>query len=234
VIPFQTLRYHLRQHHRVAFASCNAVLEQYESLPVSQNDADVKPLPHDTPPIPLLGRPVAGYSCKHCPFLTINYSTALRKHVKKAHQRSLLKTDERDFSCFLQRWISYRNVGNYWRVNAASITSESFYPGRDVDVERCDRSVGSSNPQAAALAIMEAEEEARLADEAQGSTSLSDALEHEENTDWLRGCQWPRWFAHKPLHPMIATSRMPLASKDDVHLGSWKGAEWISCSSSEA
>lgn len=45
---------------------------------------------------------------------------------------------------------------------------------------------------------MEAEEEARLADEAQGSTALADELELDGNTDWLRGCMWPQWYAHNP------------------------------------
>lgn len=63
--------------------------------------------------------------------------------------------------------------------------------------------------------------------------SLSNELEHDEKTDWLRGCGWPHWFAHKPLHLIIATSRVPPSSGEDVHLGTWDCKEWVSCAASE-
>lgn len=47
---------------------------------------------------------------------------------------------------------------------------------------------------------MEAEEEARLSREEQEPMSPSNEFEHDEKTDWLRGCGWPRWFAQEPLH----------------------------------
>jgi hypothetical protein len=43
----------------------------------------------------------------------------------------------------------------------------------------------------------EKEEEERLGDEL-NSVALDGELEHDENTEWLRGCEWPAWFAHKP------------------------------------
>lgn len=59
--------------------------------------------------------------------------------------------------------------------------------------------------------MMEAEEEARLADEAYNLTYPFVKLEHDENTDWLRGCGWPRWFAGKlSLHLIAATAQLPI------------------------
>jgi hypothetical protein len=64
--------------------------------------------------------------------------------------------------------------------------------------------------------------------------SLSNELEHDEKTDWLRGCGWPRWFAQKPLHRIIATSRLAAFTNEAVHLGSWNGVEWISSAATES
>ena len=85
-----------------------------------------------------------------------------------------------------------------------------------------------------ALLQMEAEEEARLLREEHEFMSLSNELEHDENTDWLRGCGWPRWFAHKPLHLIIATSRAPPSRNQTFHLGTWNGMNWTSCKATEA
>jgi hypothetical protein len=62
---------------------------------------------------------------------------------------------------------------------------------------------------------------------------LSNELEHDEKTDWLRGCGWPRWFACKPLHLIIATPRIPPSNNKGVHLGTWDCMEWVTCSASE-
>jgi hypothetical protein len=90
------------------------------------------------------------------------------------------------------------------------------------------------DPDAFALQQMEEEEEARLAEEAQGFTCLAGELEHDENTEWLRGCGWPRWFAHKPLHLVTSTATTPSRREEDVYLGSWNGVEWVSNASMEA
>ncbi|KAH7563641.1 hypothetical protein BM1_00688 [Bipolaris maydis] len=41
--------------------------------------------------------------------------------------------------------------------------------------------------------------------------ALDAALEHDENTEWLRGCEWPAWFAHKPIHIIDAAAALPSA-----------------------
>lgn len=50
----------------------------------------------------------------------------------------------------------------------------------------------------------------------------------------MRGCGWPRWFAHKPLHLIVATSRMPSPMDEDYSLGSWNSIEWVSVATNEA
>jgi hypothetical protein len=75
------------------------------------------------------------------------------------------------------------------------------------------------DPATIALLQMEDEEDARLLREEQELISSSNELEHDENTDWLCGCGWPRWFTDKLLHLIVVTSRVPPASGEAVHLG---------------
>ncbi|KAH9876388.1 hypothetical protein J1614_003867 [Plenodomus biglobosus] len=121
-----------------------------------------------------------------------------------------------------------RSVGKAWRVDTTIPITQR---GMD-DAPSWDQSV-LDDPATVALLQMEAEEEARLLREEQGSMSLSNELKHDEKTDWLRGCGWPRWFAHKPLHLMIATSRVPPSHSESVHLGTWNCMDWISCAAAE-
>ncbi|KAF1354300.1 hypothetical protein EJ07DRAFT_68878, partial [Lizonia empirigonia] len=221
VIPFKSLQNHLQNHHHIRSSLCRAIARKYENLPVSQTDSDVTPLPNGTQPIRFLAKPVTGYYCKHCSFLTVSWSH-YRKHLNKSHRERGSKIARHNVTCFLQEWMSYRRLGKYWRVDASSPYAGSV-TNRELDAMLHD--LGTTDPQTAALLEMEAEEEARLADEAQGSTSLTDELEHDENTDWLRGSGWPRWFAHKPLHLIVATSRLPSPRNEVLHLGSWNCIE---------
>jgi hypothetical protein len=134
-----------------------------------------------------------------------------------------------DLLCSVQGWASFgRHVRKTWRVK--DVTA----------VDQCEAKTKSSwdesildDPATVALLQMEDEEEARLLREEQELMSLSNELEHNENTDWLRGCGWPRSFGNKPLHLIVATSRVPPASSKAVHLGTWDGMEWISCAAFE-
>lgn len=77
------------------------------------------------------------------------------------------------------------------------------------------------------------EEEERLDDEP-NSVALDGELEHDENTEWLRGCEWPAWFAHKPIHIIVAAAALPpMATSDDLKLGLWNGFECISPAETE-
>ncbi|KAJ9655923.1 hypothetical protein H2201_008696 [Coniosporium apollinis] len=86
----------------------------------------------------------------------------------------------------------------------------------------------------AALMRMEAEEENRLLEERQESIPLDEELEHDENTDWLRGCGWPTWFANRPFHLITAAARAPsLDLMRDLQMGSWNGIACVSPAASE-
>jgi len=85
-----------------------------------------------------------------------------------------------------------------------------------------------------ALMHMEAEEERRLLSEQSNSVALDEELDHDENTEWLRGCEWPIWFANKPLHLIIAAASPPCTNRPDrLSLGLWNSFEYISPSGSK-
>jgi hypothetical protein len=117
-------------------------------------------------------------------------------------------------------------MGGTWQVEDVTHTSQG---GERPSWDR----FAIDEPTTDALLQMEAEEEARLLQQDRESMFLSNELEHDEKTDWLRGCGWPRWFAHKPLHLIIATSRSPLSTNEAIHLGTWNCRDWISCAASE-
>ena len=195
---------------------------------MSQTDADVVPLPEGSSPLEFLAPPVPGYFCPCCDFTTINWDV-LGLHFRQTQCARGHKTRE-DFLCFLQRWVSFRrNVGGTWRVRRAKPTDQS-----EIKAAQCWDHHDMDDAATTALLQMEAEEEARLLREEHEFMSLSNELEHDENTDWLRGCGWPRWFAHKPLHLIIATSRAPPSRNQTFHLGTWNGMNWTSCKATEA
>lgn len=76
-------------------------------------------------------------------------------------------------------------MGGTWRVADTTHTIQS----RRI-ISSQDGSV-SDDPATAALLQMEAEEEARLLQQDQELKALSNELEHDEKTDWLRDCGWP-------------------------------------------
>jgi hypothetical protein len=116
------------------------------------------------------------------------------------------------------------------RENDATTPNNECFDTRLAGPSRLEQ----DDPDAFALQQMEEEEEARLAEEAQGFTCLVEELEHDENTEWLRGCAWPRWFAHKPLHLITATATTPSRREQDLDLGWWNSVEWISDATMEA
>jgi hypothetical protein len=85
-----------------------------------------------------------------------------------------------------------------------------------------------------ALILMEIEEEQRLLSEQSNAVALDEELDHDENTEWLRGCEWPTWFANKPIHLVVAAASPPSAKTlKDFPLGLWNGFECVSPGASE-
>jgi hypothetical protein len=84
------------------------------------------------------------------------------------------------------------------------------------------------------LILIEMEEEQRLLNEQGHAVALDDELDHDENTEWLRGSEWPTWFANKPIHLVVAAASLPyLDTLRDFSLGVWNGFECVSPAGSE-
>jgi hypothetical protein len=111
----------------------------------------------------------------------------MRQHAKQEHcinAAECLRQKSR-LSCALQSWTKYSQT--YWTVTEAhppsSIRSD-VYRGPNVS-----RKHPTSEEEA--LLLMEAEKERRLLSEQSNAVALEEELDHDENTEWLRGCEWP-------------------------------------------
>jgi hypothetical protein len=59
--------------------------------------------------------------------------------------------------------------------------------------------------------------------------ALDAELEHDKNTKWLHSCEWPAWFAHKPIHIIVAAAALPSArTSEDLVLGLWNRFKCVS------
>jgi hypothetical protein len=63
---------------------------------------------------------------------------------------------------------------------------------------------------------MEDEEEEQRFDNDLKTVALDAELEHDENTEWLRGCEWPTWFTDKPIPGLQRHSALSQGSKSTV------------------
>ena len=87
--------------------------------------------------------------------------------------------------CALQSWTKYSRT--YWtvaRLDQPSTMHPDMYHGAQVSEKHL-------NSEEEALILMEIEEEQRLLSEQRNAVALDEELDHDENTDWLRGCEWP-------------------------------------------
>ena len=81
---------------------------------------------------------------------------------------------------------------------------------------------------------MEDEEEEQRFDGGSSKVALDTELEHDDNTEWLRGCEWPTWFARKPIHLIVAAAALLSArTSEDLSLGHWNGFECVSLAQME-
>jgi hypothetical protein len=161
----------------------------------------------------------------------------LQTHAKKEHGinvRKLLREKAKS-SCFLQRWTSCSREASskYWIVDK-HLASNQEALGNIHSLQDSHMQHMQLCGEADALMRIEAEEEQRLLIEQGNSMALDEELEHDENTDWLRGCPWPIWFAHKPLHLVVTAASLPSSNTStDFSLGLWNGMECISPTASE-
>jgi hypothetical protein len=145
----------------------------------------------------------------------------MQRHGKVKHGLTApeCKRDQSKYACFLQSWTTY---------------SQKYLVMNRVDSLEQEAPLEDLHPvtEQENTLRLEAEEEARLLEEQ--TTSLDQEVEHNENTGWLRGCKWPKWFLHKPLHIIVAAAALlPPNTTKDVALGLWQGFECVSPAKSE-
>jgi len=140
-------------------------------------------------------------------------------------------SEKEDMSCHLQRWTIERGHyhSQYWLVDKQAppypcclLSSEIAVVEDEVDV--ADRT----------LAVMEADEEARLLEEGQRDATFDFELDIDENNDLLRRYGWPNWFRQKSIAMLLADAMLPdRGCARDIFLGSWNGVDCISPAASE-
>lgn len=135
-------------------------------------------------------------------------------------------------SCLFQRWTDRRSKDpGYWKVDATAVEksrSQSDVNGAAVTVAIADV---VKDRLAHDLAAMEAEKERRLAQEFDEDAVIPDGeLEDNTRSEWLRGCNWQRWFANKPLRLITNASKVPklIFPAETLPLGSWCGLDYVS------
>jgi hypothetical protein len=117
----------------------------------------------------------------------------------------------------------------YWIVDAGQITSETGSESPPSSSPLPLSGQTSFRDDSDGQYEAEAEEERRLMDEYDGAPALTQQLEHDENTDWLRACEWPQWFAHRLLALIVAAASLPASPHDQNRfLGNWLGFDYIS------
>lgn len=79
----------------------------------------------------------------------------------------------------------------------------------------------------AELLKLEMEEETRIRKDP--DIVIDEDLETDENSDWLRACNWALWFKHKPIPLFVAAASVPFQGCPGVlYLGKWHGLEFTS------
>jgi hypothetical protein len=56
------------------------------------------------------------------------------------------------------------------------------------------------------LTRTEDEEEEQRFDSSLKTVALDAELEHNDDTEWIRGCEWPTWYADKPIYLIAAVT----------------------------
>ena len=210
-VPVTGLNTHLRTCHYVPAKVRRATIARFDGVPAAKSFNDLVPCPDGSSPLSYLGPPMPGFCCPHCSEgKSINWDT-MQQHTKKHHNISApdCLQDRSRYKCYLQSWTKYSP--KYWVVTQ---DDRSHQHQSDEGLVRTSHGDCSTRVE-----DEEKEEEERLDDELNGAV-LDGELEHDENTEWLRGCKWPAWFAHKPIYIIVAAATLPpIAILDDLKLG---------------
>ncbi len=242
-VPAKLLGSHLKNSHRLVPAKRRREIEsRLIDLPVVQTWADVSPRPDYSVPLSYLQDPLAGFYCPHCSqFKTISEHT-IRQHRSSYHSHRNSQFDINRVKCFLQTWSNRNAYRKYWKVDTGEIphgTSSRIATATDSQTSRVrsllPKPIGYEPPTSefADICEAEAEEERRLLNEHDDAPALAQELEQDENTEWLRACEWPRWFAHRSLALIVTAARLPCHQQYDFVLGNWHGVDCISPTTDE-
>lgn len=227
-IPLLVLEPHLYTTHLIPASERRDIVGTFRNIPVAKTFEDLKPRKDGSPPLRYLTPPVEGFQCKKClGYKTVNWG-ALQRHAREKH--NIRGCQKRDHTCFLQKW-TIRNgygFGSYWVVD---ISKGAISPQVATYLGATASELYRPSTEDEALMQMEAEEEERLQEEHHEAIALDEELEHDENSDWLRGCGWPTWFTNKPLSLIVAAAATPTGQ--DKWLGTWNGIGCISPAASE-
>ncbi|KAJ6197797.1 hypothetical protein J3E72DRAFT_162894, partial [Bipolaris maydis] len=145
---------------------------------------------------------VPGFCCPHCiKRKPINWDQT-RQHAKAKHNITALAClrDQSRYKCYLQSWTKYSP--KHWIVTQGNSSSQQAIPEQPYSISEEEHLLQMKD---------EEEEEEQCFHGESDMVALDAALEHDENTEWLRGCEWPAWFAHKPIHIIDAAAALPSA-----------------------
>lgn len=157
-MPKDCMSNHLRSWHK----SCKnrqAIIDEFEAFPIAASITELTPCADGSPPLSFLLPPQPGYRCPECTsFRTISW-VEFRKHRKKSHSKTTSRLEKKDMSCYLQRWTIGRGhyCSRYWLIDIQALPKSCCSPSSKITVVEDHVDVADRT-----LAVMEADEEARL------------------------------------------------------------------------
>ena len=222
-VPKQQIRSHLDYSHRLVPARRRRDLEaQFLQLDARESWVDLTPRPDGSPPFPYIQEPVPGFYCTSCDVFKTTSAAYLRQHRAKVHPHESRRSTPEVNKCFLQSWAQNRRQRVYWSVDAAHVVTDTLKTSVASPVPRWSENDFGDIDEA------ERREQGRLSHEHECAPALDGEIDQDENSDWLRGCEWPRWFAHRPLSLIVAMSQIPETDpRTDIVLGSWHGMDCV-------
>ena len=227
-VPRKSIESHLRvSHKKVTRRQRYRILQELEGLSMPEIPADFVSLPDGSAPLAFLNPPKRGFYCPDCPAFRTISPDGMRRHLSQKHPAILVKDRTEAIQCFFQKWTVRGGAGTtpYWIVSAESLPEQCCNSGQK-DIPVCEEYLVEDRT----LTDMEAEEERRICQEGEIEFAVTHDLETDENTDWLRGCGWPRWFKHKPTALMVTAAMHPSKGcPRELFLGRWNG---LACRSS--
>jgi hypothetical protein len=190
-------------------------IARFDGMPAAQSFEDLVPCQDGSAPLSYLLPPVPGFCCPHCTEKkTINWDR-MRQHAKVKHNITAPEylRDQSRYKCYLQSWTTYSP--KHWVITQGNSSSQQAIQ---------EQPYSSSEEEHLVRMEEEEEEEEQRFNSESTVVALDVELEHDENTEWLRRCEWPIWFAHKPIHLIVASAALPSArTSEDLY---WANASW--------